>query len=371
MSTSSTFGAFMQAAETADATQTAEQQTETPATETTINEQTETPVIAEQAAPVEVPAEQTQEHDFSTVAINMDGGIVETATTQEPAQAAQAKPQDWRELIKSVDRKEVAKALGLSDFALELDEHVNRGGRADDYLNAKAVDYAKVSDVDLMKSDFAKKYPHLEPDERDYLFNKKYGITEFDDEDAQRDKRIGLKADAYEIRQQKIAEQAKFKIAEPKAATQNNEEAVRAQQAEELRVQQQFDFINQHPATQSLINSKRVTIDLGDGVSPFNVSVDNPTAITKLFSDGEEWHRATSTDKGEPNVVLMNQIALVAKTKGDIFKHIFNYGKSVGARKIMVDDGQNARRPIGTPPIKTSEAPQVTNKNSTFGQHGT
>lgn len=284
------------------------------------------------------------EEDFSTFTIPVKSA--DEAKAQIPANTVQVSQKDWREIVKGLDRKEVMKELGYDDFTIELGDYRKDGGDVTNYLSAKAIDYNKVSDTDLMKREFASKYPHLEATEQEYLFNKKYGITEFDEEDVQKDKQIALKADAYEIRQKKITEQQSFKLPDPLKVQAENKEfedykkEVANYQAE---IQHSTKFIEEHPATKAIIDSKRVSINLGEGVA-FNVAVDDPRVITSVLTDANEYDRLKLNDKGELNVELLNQVATLMRVP-DLFKRIFNYGKAEGKRSIVAEN-QNAKRPV-------------------------
>jgi hypothetical protein len=268
----------------------------------------------------------------------------------------------WQDAIKQVDPIEVAKAAGVSEFALELDKHIKNGGSAMDYLNAKAVDYNKVSDLDLMKGEFAKKYPHLDAEEQAYLFNKKYAISELDEEDVQLDKKIALKADAYEIRQQKIAEQANFKIPEPVKQAAPAEDA-QAQQQAIAELEQRRNFVFQHEATKDLLTNKRVVVDLGEGVSyKWNLG-ENAHKLAQPLVDDAAWQKMITNDKGELNVKLLQKLAFIAANP-NYERDLVNYGKSLG-KKSIVEENQNAKVPHGSPIVNSQPSQGTVVKGQT------
>lgn len=353
---------------------------------------------ASQTVPTtEIPTTTTQE---PTIAVDTQGQLTETQTQTTPTETAPTPTETttveeqfdtspvvsfdvldttkedtapvvlgtWEDQIKNADINKVAEVLGLDPFVLELNKHLKNGGSAVDYLAAKAIDYNKVSDADLLKKEFASKYPHLDPSEQEYLFNKKYGISEFDDEDVQRDKSIALKADAYEVRQKKIAEQANFKIPEPLKQNQTiDEEALRVQQAEIQKETQKLQFIQNHEVTKNLFANKRVVVDLGEGVPPFNFALDKPEAIMQIFSDGELWEKALSTKTGEPDVAKMQRIALAALNP-NYEKSLVDYGKTLEKRRAALED-KNAKKPTGAMPSTTDTEVRVTKTNGTFGSY--
>jgi len=107
---------------------------------------------------------------------------------------------------------EILKELGVTDFAIEMDTYLQKGGKAEDYLNAKGMDWNSVGDDDLVKSDLRKKYPDFTKQEIDRKFNRQYGVTDDMTDEEREDRLLDLKGEAYQIRQSKIAEQQKFKV---------------------------------------------------------------------------------------------------------------------------------------------------------------
>lgn len=288
----------------------------------TQEEQVEQPQeqVVEQAAEVEQVVEQPQD-EAPLFEIADDVPVVE-------------QPKDWREAIKGVDKNELLKELGVEfdEFDIEFAKYRKSGGDPYKYLEAKTFDYNKVSDLDLMKSEFAKKYAHLTPEEQSYLFNKKYGVTDLDDEDVKIDKNIALKADAHEVRQARIAEQQKFKIPEA---------TVQPQQPVDDKTEQVKQYVVQHEATKNLLTSKRV--EVGGG---FKFQINKPESLTDIVLNGNS--KYTTNEKGEPDLGKLYKIALYTAMGEKYDEYLINYGKSL-AQKAIIEEGQNAQRPIGRP----------------------
>lgn len=252
------------------------------------------------------------------------------------------------EEIKKADRTELLKKLGVSEFAIEMDTHIARGGQPVDYLNAKAINYDNISDEELVKQDLKKSYPNFTPQEIDRMYNRKYGVndTSMSEEEIQ-DATLELKAKGYEIRQHLKTEQQKFKIAEVANSSQNNEAYTQWKQTQEENtrlVNQLNEFYNGHTATKALNESKRVTINFGEGVKPLNFNIDKPDLITTAMLDGGLTIAQRSlNEKGEPDVARQQLGAFLALDPYKAVQTIFNYGKSVGERG-KVAEGQNATR---------------------------
>lgn len=270
---------------------------------------------------------------------------------------------DWKEELKKANPKDILKELGYDDFLAEFAEFRKNGGDAYKYLEAKAFDWETVNHQDLVLDELKLQYPHLSDDKIEKLYQAKYKQSEFASDD---DKEIGaiqLEADAELIRQKRIAEQKTFQIPDvmnSQEVNQLQERMAEQQKIENERVQQALQFFKEHEATKNLMESKRVAIDLGDN-GKFNFTVDKPETLMAVALDSEKWQRAIALNPQEadpskliPDVAKLQKIALVALNP-NYEKDLVNYGKSLGLKSI-VEEGQNARRPIGSTPAQPNES---------------
>lgn len=290
---------------------------------------------------------QQQQEDITVTSFTLGEGEPETPTqTNEQTSQQSQSTYNWKDEIKKVDKGELYKELGLNDFVVQLNEHIARGGNAADYLSAKAIDYNKVGDESLIKDDLKRQYPNLSPSQIDLMYSRNYTVSEDALDDDKEFYNAKLQADAYKIRQQRIAEQQTFKMPEPVSVKDEMyDEWKQLMQSQEKISKEINDFYSNHEATKALNESKRVTINLGEGVAPFNFSVDKPEMLTKSFVDGgETWRRLTQTKTGEPDVFKQQRIALFSYNPEQYERAIFNYGKAIG-KQSMVAEGQNAKKP--------------------------
>jgi hypothetical protein len=273
---------------------------------------------------------------------------------------------DWKEELKKANPKDILKELGYDDFVAEFAEFRKNGGDAYKYLEAKAFDWETVNHQDLVLDELKLQYPHLADDKIEKLYQAKYKLSEYASEE---DKEVGLiqlEADAELIRQKRIVEQKAFQIPDVARSqeaidTQNRmaeQQEMQAQQAQQ--VQQALQFFKEHEATKNLMESKRVAIDLGDN-GKFNFTVDKPENLMAVALDSEKWQRAIAVNPQEadpskliPDVAKLQKIALVALNP-NYEKDLVNYGKSLGL-KTIVEEGQNARRPVGSTPAQPNES---------------
>lgn len=310
----------------------------------------------------------TTEPDETIVDFSLDSTAATTdttttqSTTTQPAATTAAQPSfNLDDEIKKVDRKELLKKIGVPDFVIEMDSHIAGGGQPVDYLNARATNYDNISDEEIVKADFRKKYQGWDDKEITRMYNRKYGVNDNMSEDEIQDVQLELKAEAYALRQTLKAEQQKFKIADNVQSPQSNEAFEQWKQTNEENqrlIGQLNEFYNGHAATKSLNESKRVTISFGEGVKPLNFNIDKPELITNAMLDGGLTIAQRSlNEKGEPDVARQQLGAFLALDPHKILQQVFNYGKSVGARG-KVAEGQNAGKPNtsagGQPEAKTT-----------------
>lgn len=281
----------------------------------------------------------------------------------EGQQQATVTTSDWKAELKKADPKEILKELGYDEFLAEFAEFRKNGGDAYKYLEAKAFDWETVSHQDLILDELRLQYPHLTDEKVEKLYQAKYKQSEYASDE---DKEIGaiqLEADAELVRQKRIAEQKSFQIPDvtrSQEAAELQERFAEQQKIETERVQQALQFFQEHEATKNLMQSKRVAIDLGDN-GKFNFTVDKPETLMSVALDSEKWQRAIAVNPQEadpskliPDVAKLQKIALVALNP-NYERDLVNYGKSLGLKSI-VEEGQNARRPVGSTPAQPNES---------------
>ena len=285
--------------------------------------------------------------------------------TETPAAPAAT---NWKDALKSADPKEILKELGFNEFAIEINEHLKNGGDAADYLSAKAVDYNKISDADILKADLKKQYPSFTADQINLLFEDKYDTSEEVDDRKKQIKELNLQADAYNSRQAKISEQQKFKIP-VSAQVQNSEQQAAITQQQQAQVEAARQWFAEHEATKNLINSKRVALSLGDN-GTFNFNIERPELLMKAVTDGETWQKLTLNKQGEPDVAKMQKIALYAFNPEQFENDLVNYGKSLALPKIL-EEGQNITPGAKVIPVQGANVQEKdlwkTAKSSTIG----
>ena len=283
---------------------------------------------------------------------NIDLGFTQQESSEPIKPVVQAQPPSWKEVLKGVDRAELFKELGIEEddaFETEFKNFRRNGGDPYQYLEAKTKDWNKVNNKSLILADLAIGSPNSTPEELEEIFNIKYNQDELADE---REKKLGefeIRRDADKIRQAKIEEQKKFSIPEISATVSKPEEVIKQYQ-DQLNMQQMEatkqnnEKYLQHPATKTLQESKKVTIPAGE-FGEFNIAV-NPEEITNFFTDRGTYLKHVVDEKGEPDINKENIIAMIRIVGLKKYNEaLIRYGKQQ-ATKALIEDGQNAQKPI-------------------------
>jgi len=327
---------------------------QTESAEPVVNEEPSSTVVTEPEAQVEENVTAFSMPSFGEESVE--------DSNEEAQSSATVQVTDWKEQLKKSDPKEILKELGYDEFVADFAEFRKNGGDAYKFLEAKAFDWNNVSHTDLVFDELKLQYPNLSDDKIEKLYQSRYKQTDFASDEDREVGLIQLEADAELVRQKRIQEQQQFRIPEVSRPQEVDNQLQYAEQERLLAEQQQqvLQFFREHDATKSLLESKRVAIDLGDN-GKFNFNIDKPENLMAVALDGEKWQRAISVNPQEadpakliPDVAKLQKIALVALNP-NYEKDLVNYGKSLGL-KAIIEEGQNARRPVGSVPAQPNES---------------
>jgi len=315
---------------------------------------------------VEAPVinEESNSYDFKVPSFDDEKVEANTADATKQQQPVTS----WKDAIKSVDRKELLKELGFDDFAIELNDHISKGGKPIDYLAARAIDWNTVSDADVVLDEMKKDFPDATPTQLQRLFNKKYNQLELADDEDKEDGMLLMKADARKYKAARIANQQSFKIPEGNQQLQSQQPQQPTPEQLQAEAQARTQKLLENEAIKNLTQSKRVAIKLGEKDS-FNFNIDKPESIVRAISEPQYWAKILANKQGEPD---MDKLIRLTKYAHDMDGHdlaLFNYGQSKGHRK-EIEEGQNIKLPNGRTPQteKTTLAKAFKNaKLSTYG----
>lgn len=297
------------------------------------------PIVTETAV---APQDEVIAFDFPVDEVVQP--VQETTTTQT------SQPVNWRDAIKEVPEDEIAELLGDDDFIKGMRKHIKNGGKPIDYLTAHAVNWESVSDSDIIKSELRADFPDATSAQIERLFNKKYNQVDTAEDEDKEDGILLMKSDARKLRSQKIDNQKKFQIADARIITQPP--VVQSNPADEqakTQYKKDIEYIHNHSVTKQLFESKRVAIEVAEGVK-LNMGIKNPEALMEVWSKPGKLLSLTRTPQGEPDVELMQEAAMFFSNRAAFKRSIYNAGKEAGA-KSLIDEGQNAGKQASVVPM--------------------
>jgi len=238
--------------------------------------------------------------------------------------------QSQDENVEYLDWKQVLKNEGYDDFSLGALEYYRSTGDLAPYIEAKSIDYSKLSDEEILRRDLRRTYSDLSDEDFDLVYRTKvvdkYKLDDVYSDEEQKVGRIELKYAVKDIRDKFIEEQKKF--APP----------VVEQVDQEQEMAKWFESVKSDPATQQLLSGKRISSSTGANfeVDP-NVILDQTYDTNKFFQNFLDQNGKTDLNKWYKALAFINNMEAYEKT-------IWDAARSEG-KKELFDEIKNPARP--------------------------
>lgn len=280
--------------------------------------------------------------------------VVEKNDTPEPTSSPEPTPEpetptlvtpapvekDWKQVLEE-HKNDILSELGFDEFILEMADYYKANGNVEPYLNAKAVDYSKISDDDMIAMGVKAQHPNAAENVINRLVAKeleKYKSDPDVDDPAEVELiQYEKQQAANKIRQGLVDEQKKFQlktkvVAQPEDTTEDDKKA------------QEFnDKVTQSPETKTLLENKR--IEIGGGQVNFEVS--NPQQVIDQITGKENFY-TQFFDGDNFNQKKWIAVASFAQNMDAYDKTLIDYGKSL-ALKAELEKDQNPGERQQTP----------------------
>ncbi len=333
----------------------------------------------------EVIDSNRQEDEPEEVIAPKEEPVAEPAKEEVVTQAAepiaeqivqQPVAQDWRELVKQQDQKEVYKFLDIDEQALSLSKELGSDpfvtkmlnyrkehGNLTPFIEAATKNWDDVSDLELLRDDLKRQYPNLSKEKFEKLAKAEIDRRFLLGEDALEEEvelaQIRLETEGDKIRQLRKKEQQEF--LDSVKPVDYAAESKRIAEEAEAKAQKEFEFfkniVESHPLTTKLMTEKNIV--LGEGEQSFKYTV-NPASIKEKTFDVNRFYNQFWEVNGDGNQVFnidkWNRVVAYAENPLLLEKALINHGISLGTKEIIDGDLGNA-----TPPKPT--APQVKQKS--------
>jgi hypothetical protein len=214
------------------------------------------------------------------------------------------------------------------DFIKGVVEFYEKTGDLTAYLQAKTVDFNKMSDEEVLRRELREQYSELSDGAFERLYKQqvvdKYKLDpdEWSEEDAQLEREL-MKVEASKLRSKYVEWQNGFKAPEPEPTDADK------QMAEQMaRFEQE---VKMNPLTKGLVENKKISLKTQDG--EFNYEVE-PNALLDMTLDNDRFFAQFANDKGELDYDRWYKVAAYSNNPEQFERSLINFGKTLGRQEI-------------------------------------
>jgi hypothetical protein len=303
---------------------------------------TEEPTKIEETPTSEKTQESTEQSDTTTDSSE----VAQEVKTESPSfedlllEKSGGKFKSYEDFEKALTEK--PQETQSADFASEqlevLNRYVKDGGKLEDFLKTQ-VDYANMSEMDVIKAEMKLNDPDLSDSDMDFLINKEYQLDEEEyDEDDVRLSKIKLRKDARKAKTALKKWQDGYAISEKK-------ESVEPQQKVEQNTQPSKESLEKErirwegAVKDSASKMEQIDFEInekGDKFT-FTLSDEDRVNVVKNTSDlSKFWSRFMNGD-GTENIEKLNRTMFMVDNFDKIIRAAASKFKSDGKDAILED----------------------------------
>lgn len=217
------------------------------------------------------------------------------------------------------------------DFIKKAVDYYNQTGDLTPYLEAKLVDYNKLSDEEILKRSLRDQYPTISDKALSLLYQEQ--VTErfkldpdrFEELQVEVGKEL-LAAEASRLRSQYIDKQNQFKAPEP-AVTPNQ-----AQQSQ-ADLEQWLNTVKADAATGKLLMDKSISISYNN--EQFSYEVDNPQALIDMTVDNTKFFGSFLREDGSVDLQKWYRVLNYANDPETFERSLIAHGKTLGEEDVV------------------------------------
>jgi hypothetical protein len=239
------------------------------------------------------------------------------------------------------------------DFIKQVVEFYEKTGDLTPYLQAKTVDFTKMSDEEVMRRNLREQYNDLSDKAFDRLYKQqvtdrfKLDTEEWGEEDSELGREL-LRVEASKVRNQYLDWQKNFSAPEPEVS----QEQVQAQaQAQELIAKFEQE-VKSNELTKSLIEGKKLTINTADG--EFNYEVPEAESLLDMTIDNDRFFGQFANDQGQLDYARWYKTAAYSQNPELFERALVNFGKTIGRSEITKEIKNPSTAPVGDVPTEGS-----------------
>lgn len=236
------------------------------------------------------------------------------------------------------------------EFIKGVVEFYEKTGDITPYLQAKTVDFTKMSDEDILRRSLREQYSELSDKAFDKLYRMqvtdkfKLDEEEFSEDEVQLGREL-LKIEANKARQSYVEWQNNFSAPQPVADTAADQEAE--------RMMKQFEeSLKSNQATQRILADKKLSIKTSDG--EFNFELQAPESIVDMTLDNDKFFAQFVAPEGQVDYDRWYKAAAYSQNPELFEKALINYGKTLGRLEVTKDIKNPSDPGSGGVPSETS-----------------
>jgi hypothetical protein len=236
------------------------------------------------------------------------------------------------------------------DFIKGVVEFYEKTGDITPYLQAKTVDFAKMSDEDILRRSLREQYSELSDKAFDKLYRMqvtdkfKLDEEEFSEDEVQLGREL-LKIEANKARQSYAEWQKNFSAPSPVADIAVDQEA-------ERMMQQFVDSVKANQTTQRILADKKLSIKTSDG--EFNFELQAPESIVDMTLDNDKFFAQFVAPEGQVDYDRWYKAAAYSQNPELFEKALINYGRTLGRLEVTKDIKNPSDPGSGGVPSETS-----------------
>ena len=320
---------------------------------------------AKPAAPAETPTDKVETKAEPAKA---DPVITKVEPVETKAEPAKVDPVETKAEPAEVAPSPAPEYKFKDDFIKGVVEYYEKTGGFTDYIDAKSIDYSKLTDEEIMKRDLKSKYASLSDKAFDALYKEQVTDKFKLDADAHGAEatevgREFLKLEADAKRKELIEKQNAFKAPE------------RVEDADELEARaavekQVADFRNataNHAETKSLLEGKTLPIKIGEATVNFEVS--DPQSVIDSTLDSTKFFNQFRNPDGSIDYAKWYKVAAYSQNLELYEKTLFDKGKAEG-RDEITKEIKNPTDPKGGDPATEGSGDFTTGLLEAFAKRG-
>jgi len=282
----------------------------------------------------------------TTVQTNVETTTVADTTTQT-TQTTDTTPAD----IAKVEpvKTEAPTYKFKDDFIKNAVDYYEKTGDLTPYLQAKTVDFTKMTDEDIMRRELRETYPEVTDKAFEKLYKQqivdkfKLDSEQWEEDDVDLGQQL-LKSEAAKIRTKNQDLQEGFKAPEP-AKDNSVEDAQRA-------LQDFKEKTGSNEATKNLLESKRIAIKTGEG--DFNYELADPNTLLEMTVDNTKFFTQFVGEGGNLDYAKWYKTAAYSQNPEMFEKSLINYGRTLGREEIAKEIKNPSTNVVGDVPSESS-----------------